>query len=281
MEGPKFSAGLLAIIVHVLFFALLMVGVTWQSKRPQPVSAELWDALPPPPPKPQPEVKPPPTPKVEPKPEPKPEPEPEPKIEPKPKIDPEILLREKEEKRKLEEQKRLEEQKKKEAERRKLEEEKKLKAEEERKRLEEQKRAKADEEKRLKAEEEQKRLAEENRIADQQLAAMREAEAQREAAKSTAQAKLIEQQIARIRDKIRRNIISPADIQGNPQAEFNVTLLPGGEVLSVTLTRASGNAAYDSAVERAIYKSQPLPLPEDPQLFSQFRVLNLKIRPFE
>jgi colicin import membrane protein len=60
-----------------------------------------------------------------------------------------------------------------------------------------------------------------------------------------------------------------------------VTLLPGGEVLNVTLIRGSGNAAWDSAVERAIIKSQPLPLPDDPQLFSQFRELILPVRPYE
>jgi colicin import membrane protein len=282
--GNKFSAGLLAIIVHVLFFALLFVGVTWQSKRPQPVTVELWNTLPPPPPKP--EVKPPPpAPKVEPKPEPKPEPE----AEVKPKIDPEILLKEKEEKRKLEEQKRLDEVKKKEIERRKLEEEKKLKAEEERKRLEEEKRAKAEEEKRLKTEEEkrkleaeqkrlaeEKKLAEEKRIADQQLAAMREAEAQRETAQQSARDKLKAEYIAQIGSKIKRNYLGP-EIQGNPRVRLKVALLPSGEILGVTVVDPSGNPVYDAAVERAIYKSQPLPRPEDPILFQEFRELNLGI----
>ena len=74
-------------------------------------------------------------------------------------------------------------------------------------------------------------------------------------------------------------MVMPPNIQGNPEAEFDVVLLPGGEVLSATLKRASGNAAYDSAVERAIQKAAPLPLPPDPAMFRDFRELNLKFRP--
>jgi colicin import membrane protein len=50
---------------------------------------------------------------------------------------------------------------------------------------------------------------------------------------------------------------------------------------SLRLKRSSGNAAYDQAVERAILKSSPLPLPSDPSMFNTFRDLNLKIRPKE
>ena len=67
----------------------------------------------------------------------------------------------------------------------------------------------------------------------------------------------------------------------NAKAEFVVTLLPGGSVLSAKLTRSSGMEAYDSAVERAIYKSQPLPLPQDVALFNKFRELHLIFSPKE
>jgi len=58
-----------------------------------------------------------------------------------------------------------------------------------------------------------------------------------------------------------------------------VVLLPGGEVLSVKLRKSSALALYDSAVERAILKAQPLPLPPDPSMFKHFRELNLIFRP--
>ena len=46
----------------------------------------------------------------------------------------------------------------------------------------------------------------------------------------------------------------------------------------VKLRKPSGNAAYDSAVERAINRAQPLPMPPDPALVKEFRELNLKFK---
>lgn len=81
----------------------------------------------------------------------------------------------------------------------------------------------------------------------------------------------------KIRAKIRGNIVLPRDIPGNPEAIFDVTILPTGELLNVRMRKSSGHAAYDDAVERAIRKSEPLPLPEDRAVFR--RDLELKFRP--
>ena len=81
----------------------------------------------------------------------------------------------------------------------------------------------------------------------------------------------------KIRAKIRGNIILTQEIPGNPEAIFDVTLLPTGEVLTVRKRKPSGNAAYDDAVERAIAKSSPLPQPDDRSVFQ--RQLELKFRP--
>ena len=83
----------------------------------------------------------------------------------------------------------------------------------------------------------------------------------------------------RIRAKIQRLIQLPPNMQGNPEAEFDVVLLPDGNPLGVKLKRSSGNPAYDNAVERAILRAQPLPLPPDQALFRYFRELNLAFRP--
>jgi colicin import membrane protein len=58
-----------------------------------------------------------------------------------------------------------------------------------------------------------------------------------------------------------------------------VTLLPGGAVLKADLIKSSGYPAYDDAVERAILKSDPLPVPPDVQLFGRFRQLDLVFKP--
>ncbi len=81
----------------------------------------------------------------------------------------------------------------------------------------------------------------------------------------------------KIRGKIRGNIILPQDIPGNPEAIFDVTQLPTGEVLTVRKTKSSGHPGYDDAVERAIMKSSPLPQPDDRSLFQ--RQLQLRFHP--
>ena len=66
------APAVLSVLVHFGFFAVLVFGLHWQSKHPDPVVAELWSELP---------AIEPPEPKVEPKPEVKPQPKPEPKVE--------------------------------------------------------------------------------------------------------------------------------------------------------------------------------------------------------
>jgi colicin import membrane protein len=85
----------------------------------------------------------------------------------------------------------------------------------------------------------------------------------------------------RIRAKIRGNIPTQVvqEVAGNPEAIFDVALLPTGEVLTVRMRRSSGNRAYDEAIERAILKSSPLPRPDPASLFR--RDLELKFRPLD
>jgi colicin import membrane protein len=98
---------------------------------------------------------------------------------------------------------------------------------------------------------------------------------------AAAQASEVDKYKKLIADKIRREIIEPPGLQGNPQVELDVTVLPGGEVLDVKLRRSSGVPAWDTAVERAVRQAHLLPLPQDPTLHSRFRELNLRFRPKE
>lgn len=107
--------------------------------------------------------------------------------------------------------------------------------------------------------------------AAQELAQMKSAQA------AAARNKAIADYLGRIRGKIRGNIVLPPDIKGNPEAVFEVTQLPSGEVISVKVKKSSGNPALDTAVERAILKSSPLPKPEQSDLFD--RLLNIPYRP--
>jgi len=111
-------------------------------------------------------------------------------------------------------------------------------------------------------------------LADQQAARAR-------AEQAAAVGRMVDEYTGKITSKIRRNIVMPPDVADDARAEFLVTLLPGGTVLSAQLARSSGNAAYDNAVERAILKSQPLPLPADVAMFNKFRKLELVFKPIE
>ena len=267
LRRERALSGGLAVAMHVLFFALLVVGVSWQKTiEPQAMVVDLWASLPavkPAPAEPEPVAKPepppPPPPKVEVKPEPKPEPRPVAKPEAKPVPKADIALKEKQEKEKREKQERLE---------------KEAKAKEDKLRAEKARREQEDLQRKMLAAEQQKADAA-ARAAKEQADAQRRAEAQAAAA----QAKLVNEYTERIRAKVRGFVVLPPGLQGNPEAEFDVVLIPGGEVLSAKLRKSSGNAAYDAAVERAILRAQPLPLPPDPSLFGQFRELRLAFRP--
>jgi colicin import membrane protein len=257
--------------MHVAFVLLLVFGVAWQKRQSEPSAVvDLWNSLPPvkqepvpvPRPEPKPEPRPEPKPEAKPKPEVKPPPPPKPEAKPQPK--PDIAFKEKQEKeRKLKEQRELEKKKQAEVEKRKEDEAKKAKAQ----KLEEQKKEKE----RLAKDAEAKRLAQEK--ADMAAKLAKE--------QAAAQQRLNDKYIALIQNHVKRQIVEPPNLTGNPQVEFDVVLIPGGEVLTVKLRRSSGVPAYDAAVERAILKASPLPLPPDPALFQQFRDLHLKFRPRE
>lgn len=267
-RNEKTAAGALALAMHLLFFALLFVSVNWQQTKPDTAAVvDLWGSLPP---LPQPKAEPPPPPPPEVKPEPpKPVPRVEPKPEPKPVPKPDIALKEKQEKeRKLKEQ---QEKEKKLAEQKKREEEKKLA--EQKKREEEQKKLAA-----LKAQKE--REAAEAKLRAEQDAALRAIQ-ERESARATAQTRATAEYVRLVSERIKRFVVLPPNLPGNPQAEFEVVQIPGGEVLNVRLKRSSGVPAYDAAVERAIRQAQPLPSPPAPLQFGDVRELNLKFRPKE
>ena len=71
----------------------------------------------------------------------------------------------------------------------------------------------------------------------------------------------------------------PDTVVGNPEVQVQIRVLPGGEVLDISVTKRSGNPTYDAAIERGIRSASPLPVPPaNSELFPQFRELNLNIR---
>lgn len=265
--GKKYALAL-TVLVHVALATVLFLGVQWKRSAPEVYEVELWSARPQPatqaPPPPPPETRP--EPKPEPRPEPKPEPKPTPKVEVPKK--PDIVL--KEEKKKPEPKKPEPKPEPPKPEPKKPEpkpEPKKTEAKPEPKL--------PDFSKELASETSQLKSARSNQQMQQLANAAAAESAQRASANSRGKADYAN----KIRGKIRGNIVLPPGIHGNPEAQFQVEQLPTGEVLSVKLRRSSGNPALDAAIERAIRKSSPLPLPTDPSLFE--RTLDIKYKPFE
>jgi len=122
-------------------------------------------------------------------------------------------------------------------------------------------------------------LAQEERSIDEQRreAERREAAARQQAIAAAARDRALAAWVDKIRAKIRGNIRLRNDISGNPEAVFDVTQLPTGEVISIRLRQSSGHKGYDDDVERAILKSSPLPKSDQPNLFQ--RQLELRFRP--
>lgn len=283
-ERPNVAALVLSATVHLLLVGALFFGVQWKSQAPSGVAVEVWRstsgpiALAKPEPVP---VPPPPTPE----PQPKPEPKPEPKVEPTPPVKPDIAV--KEEKKKEEPKKPEPKPEPKKEEPKKPEPKKEEPKKPEPKKEEPKKPEPKPEEPAWK-----KEMEREQRQLDQQKAATQAAQSrnaaldaelsqigQMKGAQAAASRKAGEDKyIAALRQKIRGNIVLPPGIKGNPEAEFKITQLPSGEVIGARVSKSSGNRALDEAIERAIKKSDPLPLPDDPKLFQ--RELNLKYRPF-
>lgn len=236
-EEGRWPSLLLAAVVHMALLAFLWIGIRWQSETPVAVEAEVWDmqvqeAAPVAPPQPV----------VEPEPEP-PKPvvkEPEPEVE-----KPDIAL---EQLKKKQEAERIEKE-----------------------RLEQERLEKLAEKKRLEAEKKAKALAEQKAIEKIRAEDMKRMMAGSGSPSSTGAVPKSTgprgdpSYAAEVVRKIKSNITygGETNVPGDPHAEYRITQLPSGEIISVKRIRSSGIPAYDAAVEKAIAKSSPLPRKKD------------------
>ena len=82
---------------------------------------------------------------------------------------------------------------------------------------------------------------------------------------------------ARIAAAVRPNITFPdADtVNGNPAAEFEVSLAPDGTIVNVKLSKSSGLPSWDEAAERGLRKTDKLPRDTDGRIFPSL-IVSLK-----
>ncbi|MDD2933477.1 MAG: cell envelope integrity protein TolA [Methylotenera sp.] len=260
-ENPdSFKAGALSISVHVVLLGALLISFNWKTTHPVSVAnVELWDSLPTAVQKTSPIPEPVEQPVVQPKPVVKEIVKPEPVIEPEPKARVDIVIK------KTPVEKPV-----------KKENPKEVKKPD----------ALAELQKKLMQDELQKpqKQPSDDALKKLQQESLREDKAEGDqknlAVKAAANAGVIGEFTNKIKAKIRGNVNKTLCGDGNPELKFEIGLLPGGGLSgNPKLVKSSGNAACDDAVGRAIMASEPLPVPTDTSLFSQFRNLKLTFRP--
>ena len=140
-------------------------------------------------------------------------------------------------------------------------------------------------EKQKRAQEEQRKQEQTRRqkTAEQTLKESLAAEekARQQAAQTARSASEVDKYRALIRQRVSRSWNRPVGVVKGLKCVVSVRLAPGGEVLSANVVRSSGNTTFDRSVENAVYKAAPLPLPEDPTLFNNFREIEFLFNPEE
>lgn len=256
-NAVSFKAGVLSVTVHAVLLALLLISFNWKTTHPVSIAeVELWDSLP------VQNVQKPvsrPEPVKEPEPIIKEDPKPTPVLEPEPKAKVDIVVKPKPVEKPVQKEK-----------------PKALKKPD----------ALAELQKQLMQDELKKAQKQPDNDAIKKLQqdilneGKTDSEQKGQSAKTAANAGLVDEFKGKIQAKIRGNVNKTLCGDGNPELRFDIGLLPTGELSGAPkLVKSSGNAACDEAVDRAIRASEPLPLPADPSLFSQFRNLNLRFRP--
>ena len=271
--------------------ALVLLGMTWQRREIQSeaIEAEIWaatvqQAAPAAPPEPPPLPTPSPTP--QPKPTPLPPP-PQPTPTPQPDTREADIAREQREK----ERQRLEKER---HEKERLEKELLEKERQEKQRAEQEKR----ERERAEKERLEKQLRQEKERLDRERRAdeRRQAEAERKA-ETARRAEALRRMnalagsssgsggssgqadrdagpsgsfAARVKARVKPNIVFTDDINGNPVADVQVQTTPDGQLISARLVKSSGNPAWDQAVVRAVEKTGSMPRDVDGRVHTQF-----------
>lgn len=197
---------------------------------------------------------------------------------------------------KLEQQVRELEKKSTQAETKRKEEEKRL-VELEKKKLQEQKASETEQKKLADLKKQQEELERKRKLEEDQARKV-EAEKQRKEAEAARQKQVAEQQaeqqraqqgqdqalLQSITANIYRSVVSNYNVSGlapGLECVLIVRTVPGGEVVSVSISQSSGNEIFDRRAINAVQKASPLPLPEDPATFERLglRQFRLPFRP--
>lgn len=134
----------------------------------------------------------------------------------------------------------------------------------------EQRRA-AEEQRRLQAKAEAENLVREKEEEQRAKRESAEAEARAALAAAASAQRVLNDFEIRLREAIGERFLIPPSAPSATRAEIDIRVLPNGNVEWVRFFKASGVQAFDRAIEQAIERARPLPVPKDPAIFMQFR----------
>ena len=135
----------------------------------------------------------------------------------------------------------------------------------------------AQEKKKAQAEKKRKAEAERKRKEAEKVKKAAEAKAQREHDESEAVSAFGAVAWA-IKEQVSKNWSEPGDFSGL-SVEFFVKVDREGNVLSVKMTRSSGDARLDESAENAIFKASPLPFPGEARFYEYLKEFNFIFKP--
>ena len=84
------------------------------------------------------------------------------------------------------------------------------------------------------------------------------------------------------RNKVSKNWLSQERYIGkNLETKLEISLSSAGDVISVNIIKSSGDPALDLSAKNAILKSSPLPVPNDKEIFEEFKKYRFTFKPDE
>ena len=111
----------------------------------------------------------------------------------------------------------------------------------------------------------------------QQMAA--EEKTRQDAERAARAATVVDQYKVLIRQRVSQSWSRPLGSAKGLKCTVHVSLTPSGGVLAAKVVKSSGNPVFDRSVENAVFKAEPLPLPNDPTLFDNFREIDFIFDP--
>lgn len=149
--------------------------------------------------------------------------------------------------------------------------------------------ARAEKEAQAKAEKEARDKAEAKRKAEQERLAQAEREqALREQLEAEQEESTLRLQIedaarrwlgSHIEPRVEGRWLRPSSAQTGMTCIIAIRATSAGTVIAATVTKSSGDEAFDRSAEAAVRKASPLPMPPDPKVAEQFLSFSLRFKP--